>query len=147
MPAKALATTSMRLKLVARSQAGDGEAFCELVEPLEERLFRQAFLLCRNASQAEDLAQEALIRYGFGPGVTIQAAFNVRKALDAVGGHGTKLVVSSGFNASKVGAFIAAGAPVDAIGTGSWVDFLVFTSDIAKVLDDGQWVLALPESW
>ncbi|MCH7700411.1 MAG: hypothetical protein IID37_01870 [Planctomycetes bacterium] len=86
------------------------------------------------------LAQKALDQYGFGSGVTIQAAFNVRQALDSVGGRATKLVVSSGFNAKKVAAFIAAGAPIDAIGTGSWVDFLVFTSDIAKVMEDGQWV-------
>jgi RNA polymerase sigma-70 factor (ECF subfamily) len=46
--------------LLERAQAGDADAFCELVHPLETRLVRQAWCLCGDASQAEDLAQETL---------------------------------------------------------------------------------------
>ena len=51
----------MEPNLVSLSQAGDGEAFCKLVEPYEDRLFRQAFLICRDVSRAEDLAQETMV--------------------------------------------------------------------------------------
>lgn len=47
--------------LLERAQAGDADAFCELVHPLETRLVRQAWCLCGDASQAEDLAQETLV--------------------------------------------------------------------------------------
>jgi RNA polymerase sigma-70 factor (ECF subfamily) len=47
--------------LLARARAGDAEAFCRLVEPLEERLLRQAAALCRDPAAAEDLAEETLL--------------------------------------------------------------------------------------
>lgn len=46
--------------LVARARQGDPDAFCELVQPHESRLFRQALLLAGDAAAAEDLAQETL---------------------------------------------------------------------------------------
>jgi len=57
-----------------------------------------------------------------------------------MGCKSTKIVLSSGFNLDKVRAFRAANAPVDYIGTGSWVAFSTFTSDIIRVFEDGQWV-------
>ncbi len=86
-----------------------------------------------------EAASAALDRYGFGAGVTIESAYNVRRTLDEAGAERTKIIVSGGFNAGKVTAFRAAGAPMDAIGTGSWVDFLMFTSDITDVWEDGRW--------
>jgi RNA polymerase sigma-70 factor (ECF subfamily) len=47
--------------LLERAQAGDADAFCELIHPLENRLIRQADCLCGDAALAEDLAQETLI--------------------------------------------------------------------------------------
>lgn len=47
--------------LLAAAQAGDAEAFCALVAGEEARLVRQATLLCRDATLAEDLAQETLV--------------------------------------------------------------------------------------
>ena len=47
--------------LVARARAGDGESFCLLCAPLQDRLLRQAFALCRDETLAQDLAQETLI--------------------------------------------------------------------------------------
>ncbi len=82
----------------------------------------------------------ALERFGFGAGVTIEAVYNVRAALDEAGAKATRILVSSGFTAEKVAAFRACQAPMDAIGTGSWVTFLVFTSDITHVFEAGRWV-------
>ncbi|MEE9297054.1 MAG: hypothetical protein V3W34_19100 [Phycisphaerae bacterium] len=93
------------------------------------------------ASAADkDAATQALAQYGFGPGVTIETVFNVRRALDEAGARHAKVVVSSGFDAKKVAAFRAAGAPMDAIGTGSWMDFLMFTSDVTHVFKQDRWV-------
>ena len=47
--------------LLAHAQAGDGESFGRLCEPLRERLVRQAFALCREEAFAQDLVQETLI--------------------------------------------------------------------------------------
>jgi RNA polymerase sigma-70 factor (ECF subfamily) len=47
--------------LLARAQAGDGESFCRLCAPVQDRLLRQAFALCRNEAAAQDLAQETLL--------------------------------------------------------------------------------------
>ena len=46
---------------LSRAQAGDSEAFDRLTGPLRERLVRQAYALCRDESQAQDLAQETLM--------------------------------------------------------------------------------------
>lgn len=43
------------------ARSGDVDAFGRLVAPIEERLYRQAYLLCRNESIAEDLAQNTLV--------------------------------------------------------------------------------------
>lgn len=48
-------------ELLGRAQRGDAEAFCELCRSYETRLLRQAFVLCRNESLAEELAQDTLI--------------------------------------------------------------------------------------
>ena len=47
--------------LLARARAGDAESFWALCEPLQAQLVRQALSLCRDESQAQDLAQETLI--------------------------------------------------------------------------------------
>jgi len=47
--------------LLARARAGDAESFWALCEPLQAQLGRQAFALCRDESQAQDLGQETLI--------------------------------------------------------------------------------------
>jgi len=47
---------------VARAQAGDPDAFCALVEPYEERLYRQACALGGGPNGAEELAQETLVQ-------------------------------------------------------------------------------------
>lgn len=95
----------------------------------------------RILSQATDraAAMKALKRYGFGPGVTIEAAYAIRDLLDSLNAQRTRIVVSSGFDLDKVRAFKTCNAPIDSIGTGSWVEFVQFTSDIIRVRENGQW--------
>lgn len=89
--------------------------------------------------QDQRAAREAISKFGFGVGVTIEAAFNVRAALDEAGAKHTKIHVTSGFTAEKTRAFRVCNAPIDGVGSGSWVDFFVFTSDITAVSENGGW--------
>ena len=63
----------------------------------------------------------------------------MRDFLDEMGANHTKIIVSSGFNENKVTSFRKANAPMDFIGTGSWVDFMMFTADITHVWEKGNW--------
>ena len=45
-----------------RAQRGDARAFEELVQPHREIVFRVAYLVTRNAADAEDAAQDALVK-------------------------------------------------------------------------------------
>lgn len=49
-------------QLVERARAGDGAAWAELVRDHEEIAFRTAYLITRNAADAEDAAAEALVK-------------------------------------------------------------------------------------
>lgn len=51
----------MTKALLVRARTGDGEAFCQLAQPLEVRLFQQAVALCRDPATAEDLVSETLV--------------------------------------------------------------------------------------
>lgn len=84
-------------------------------------------------------AMAALEKYGFGPGVTIEAAYAIRDLLDSLCARETKLIVSSGFDLEKIRAFKACAAPMDFIGTGSWIQFFTFTSDIVRVYENDTW--------
>ncbi len=48
--------------LVARAAAGDGEAFAELVQPFEPKVYNLAYRMCGNHDDAYDLAQEAFLK-------------------------------------------------------------------------------------
>lgn len=48
--------------LIARAVAGDGEAFGELVEPLEAKVYSLAYRMSGNREDAYDLAQEAFLK-------------------------------------------------------------------------------------
>jgi RNA polymerase sigma-70 factor, ECF subfamily len=48
--------------LLARARAGDAEALTRLLEPYEEAVFRLAYRIAGHEQDAEDLAQDALIR-------------------------------------------------------------------------------------
>jgi len=49
-------------ELVLRAQGGDPRAFEELVRPHEEVAFRVAYLITRDAAEAEDAAQDGLVK-------------------------------------------------------------------------------------
>jgi RNA polymerase sigma-70 factor (ECF subfamily) len=49
-------------QLVLRAQRGDARAFEQLVDPHRETAFRVAYLITRNPADAEDAAQEALVK-------------------------------------------------------------------------------------
>jgi RNA polymerase sigma factor (sigma-70 family) len=48
--------------LIARARGGDSAAFAQLVQQYEELAFRTAFLIARDAAEAEDAAQEAVVK-------------------------------------------------------------------------------------
>jgi nicotinate phosphoribosyltransferase len=60
-------------------------------------------------------------QYAYGRGVTVEAVYCLRRALDEAGAKNVKIVVSSGFTPEKVRAFVDMRAPVDVIGTGSFL--------------------------
>jgi RNA polymerase sigma factor (sigma-70 family) len=49
-------------ELVLRAQRGDERAYDELVRPHQEIAFRVAYLITRNAADAEDAAQDGLVK-------------------------------------------------------------------------------------
>lgn len=53
---------SREADLIDRTRAGDTAAYSELVRTYQDRVFGLCFRMCRSASDAEDLAQEAFVR-------------------------------------------------------------------------------------
>ena len=64
---------------------------------------------------------EEELRHLVGAGVTAAAAWHLREALDQAGYHRVKIVASSGFGPRKCRVMAEAQAPVDVIGTGSYL--------------------------
>ena len=64
---------------------------------------------------------EAELRYLVGPGVSAAAIWHLREALDREGFHKVKIVASSGFGPAKCKLMAEAKAPIDVIGTGSYL--------------------------
>ena len=64
---------------------------------------------------------EAELRYLVGTGVTAAAVWHVRQRLDEAGFPKAKIVASSGFTPAKCRMMAVAGAPIDVIGTGSYL--------------------------
>jgi RNA polymerase sigma-70 factor, ECF subfamily len=50
------------VELVRRVRDGDADLFYELVRPYERRVYSAAFAILRNSSDAEDAAQEAILK-------------------------------------------------------------------------------------
>ncbi|MGH6946084.1 MAG: nicotinate phosphoribosyltransferase [Kiloniellales bacterium] len=64
---------------------------------------------------------EQELRYLVGPGVSAAAIWHLREALDAEGFQSVKIVASSGFGPAKCKLMAEAEAPVDVIGSGSYL--------------------------
>ena len=64
---------------------------------------------------------EQELRYLVGTGVSAAALWLARRSLDEAGFERVKIVASSGFGPAKCRMMAAADAPIDAIGTGSYL--------------------------
>jgi nicotinate phosphoribosyltransferase len=79
-------------------------------------------VLERNAPEAvRSYRSEAELRYLVGPGVSAAAVWTLREALDAEGFDPVKIVASSGFGPAKCRVMAVAQAPIDVVGTGSYL--------------------------
>ena len=64
---------------------------------------------------------ETELRYLVGTGVSAAAVWRLREALDAAGFDRVRIVASSGFNVDKCRVMADAHAPIDVVGTGSFI--------------------------
>ena len=64
---------------------------------------------------------ETELRFLVGTGVSAAAIWHTREALDAAGYPKVKIVVSSGFGVEKCRVMADAKAPIDVVGTGSFI--------------------------
>ena len=58
----ASANTWLEMDLIRRVQAGEREAFYQLVRPYERAVFLSSFALLKNEADAEEVAQEAILK-------------------------------------------------------------------------------------
>lgn len=94
-----------------------GGRFVEGLDPQESY-----HVLERHAPQAiRRYRNDAELRYLTGTGVSAAAIFHLRESLDREGFDAVKIVVSSGFDVEKCKVMADAGAPIDVIGTGSFL--------------------------
>lgn len=85
-------------------------------------LARSYEVLERHAPQAiRGYRTEAELRYLVGTGVSAAAIWHVRQRLDGDGFAEAKIVASSGFTPAKCRMMAVAGAPIDVVGTGSYL--------------------------
>lgn len=54
--------TEREAELISRAQAGETNAFCELAQSYERRIYSLALHYCHNAQDAEDLSQEVWLK-------------------------------------------------------------------------------------
>jgi len=79
-------------------------------------------VLERNAPDAISCYRtETELRYLIGTGVSAAAIWHLRERLNQAGFEKVKIVASSGFGPAKCKVMAAARAPIDAIGTGSYL--------------------------
>ncbi len=79
-------------------------------------------VLERNAPEAvRGFRSDTELRYLIGTGVSAAAVWHLREALDREGFQKVKIVASSGFDPHKCRMMAAANAPIDIIGTGSYL--------------------------
>lgn len=79
-------------------------------------------VLERNAPKAiRGYRTETELRHLIGTGVSAAAVWHMREALDHAGFPNAKIIASSGFSASKCKVMADARAPIDVIGTGSYL--------------------------
>jgi len=113
-----------------------GGRFLEGLDPAESYA-----VLERHASGAiRRYRSETELRYLVGTGVSAAAIWRTREALDAAGYPKTRIVASSGFGVDKCRVMADARAPIDTVGTGSFIpDVWTETYATADIVEyDGQ---------
>jgi nicotinate phosphoribosyltransferase len=94
-----------------------GGRYCEGLDPA-----RSYEVIERHAPQSiRGYRSEDELRHLVGTGVSAAAIWFLRRALDEAGFSGVKLVASSGFGPAKCRMMAAAMAPIDVVGTGSYL--------------------------
>lgn len=94
-----------------------GGRFCEGLDPAASYA-----VLDRNAPRSiRGYRTEQELRHLIGPGVSAAAIWHMREALDKAGFPKVKIVASSGFGPEKCKVMALAQAPIDVIGTGSYL--------------------------
>jgi nicotinate phosphoribosyltransferase len=94
-----------------------GGRYCEGLD-----LARSYEVLEKNAPQSiRGYRTEAELRYLVGTGVTAAAIWRMRQVLNEAGFPKARIVASSGFGPEKCRMMAAADAPIDVIGTGSYL--------------------------
>jgi nicotinate phosphoribosyltransferase len=94
-----------------------GGRYCEGLD-----VARSYEVLERNAPGAiRGYRTEAELRHLIGTGVTAAALWHMREVLNGAGFPNTRIVASSGFGPEKCRMMAAANAPIDVIGTGSYL--------------------------
>jgi nicotinate phosphoribosyltransferase len=94
-----------------------GGRYCEGLDPA-----RSYEVIERHAPQSiRGYRSEEELRHLVGTGVSAAAIWLLRRTLDEAGFAGVKIVASSGFGPAKCRMMAAANAPIDVIGTGSYL--------------------------
>ena len=94
-----------------------GGRFCEGLDPAASYA-----VLDRHVPEAiRGYRTEKELRFLIGPGVSVAAAWHLREKLDEANFPNAKIVCSSGFSPEKCNSFAIGKAPVDGIGTGSFL--------------------------
>jgi nicotinate phosphoribosyltransferase len=94
-----------------------GDRYCEGLDPA-----RSYAVLERYAPQSiRGYRTEGELRYLVGTGVSAAAIWHLRQVLDEAGFSAVKIVGSSGFGPAKCRMMAVANAPLDVIGTGSYL--------------------------
>ncbi|HWA81654.1 MAG TPA: nicotinate phosphoribosyltransferase [Acetobacteraceae bacterium] len=94
-----------------------GGRFIEGLDPAES----YAVLERHVPSAIRRYRSETELRYLVGTGVSAAAIWRLREALDEAGFAGARIVASSGFSAEKCRVMADAAAPIDVVGTGSFL--------------------------
>ena len=111
-----IATPLAQQELAVRIDTPGGR-YCEGLDPA-----RSYEVLERHAPQSiRGYRSEEELRHLVGTGVSAAAIWLLRRTLDEAGFPGVKIVASSGFGPAKCRMMAAADAPIDVIGTGSYL--------------------------
>jgi nicotinate phosphoribosyltransferase len=94
-----------------------GGRFLEGLDPAES----YAVLERRAPGAIRRYRSETELRYLVGTGVSAAAIWRMREALDEAGFPLVRIVVSSGFNVDKCRVMADTKAPIDTVGTGSFI--------------------------